>query len=110
MKEFRKLMDPLIQDGQNLNPADLISPLRGGLDYDRWVSDEDIPSPDDAKIRNINQLQLSTARYRNITSFLEYADSFEEVGPGEMGEDHIVFILNTSYCSPGMRFHEVSRK
>ena len=45
MKEFRKLMDPLIQDGPNLEPAEVISLLRTALDYDRWISDEDIPSP-----------------------------------------------------------------
>ena len=41
------------------------------MDYDRWISDEDIPSPDDVKIQNIDQLQLSASRYKDIQSFLE---------------------------------------
>jgi len=62
MRGFVKLMDPLIQDSQNLGPAEAISFLRSALDYDQYISDEVIPSPDDVKIQNIDQLQLSDTR------------------------------------------------
>jgi len=100
MKEFRKLMDPLTQDSQNQNPADLISLLRGALDYDRWISDEDIPSPDDVKIQNIDQLQLSASRYKDIQSFLEYTDSFEQ----ETSNDKEGAALMTVHKSKGLEF------
>jgi DNA helicase-2/ATP-dependent DNA helicase PcrA len=103
MKEFRKLMDPLIQDGPNLEPADVISLLRTALDYDRWISDEDIPSPDDVKIQNVDQLQLSASRYKDIQSFLDYADSFEE----ETSNDKEGVSLMTIHKSKGLEFSAV---
>ena len=100
MKEFKKLLDPLIEDSQNQNPADLISLLRGALDYGRWISDEDIPSPDDVKIQNIDQLQLSASRYKDIQSFLEYTDSFEQ----ETSNDKEGTALMTVHKSKGLEF------
>ena len=61
-----------------MNPAEIIGVLRNSLDYDRYVCDEDIPSPDDVKILNLNQLQLSAARYPDIQSFLNYTDTFQD--------------------------------
>jgi len=100
MKEFRKLLDPLIQDGQTLEPAEVISFLRGALDYDRYISDEDVPSPDDVKVQNVDQLQLSASRYRDIQSFLEYTDSFEE----ETSNDKEGVSLMTVHKSKGLEF------
>jgi len=77
VKEFVKFMDPLMDDAENIEPAELINLLRVSLDYDRWVTDEDIPSPDDAKIENLNQLQLAAARYSDIESFLRYTETFQ---------------------------------
>jgi DNA helicase-2/ATP-dependent DNA helicase PcrA len=100
MKEFRKLLGPLIQDGQNLEPAEVISFLRGALDYDRYISDEDIPSPDDVKVQNVDQLQLSASRYKDIQSLLEYTDSFEE----ETSSDKEGVSLMTIHKSKGLEF------
>ena len=55
VKELIKFLNPLIEDSENLEPSELIGLLRVTLDYDRFITDEDIPSPDDAKIANINQ-------------------------------------------------------
>ena len=44
-------MDPLIDDAGNLMPSEVIQLLRSSLDYDRYITDEDIPSPDDVKSR-----------------------------------------------------------
>ncbi len=100
MKEFVRLMDPLMQDAGTLEPADVISLLRSTLDYDRYVSDEDIPSPDDVKIQNIDQLQLSASRYKDIGSFLEYTDSFEEKTSNDMEG----VSLMTIHKSKGLEF------
>ena len=78
VKEFVKFMDPLIEDADNLEPAELINLLRVSLDYDRHITDEDIPSPDDVKIANLNQLQMAAARYNDIESFLTYTETFQD--------------------------------
>ena len=78
VREFVSFMDPLIDDAGNLMPSEVIQLLRSSLDYDRYITDEDIPSPDDVKIANLNQLQLAAARYSSINSFLEYTESFQD--------------------------------
>lgn len=78
VREFIGFMDPLIDESENLQPAELISLLRSTLDYDRYVTEEDIPSPDDVKIQNLDQLQLAAVRFKDIRSFLEYTETFED--------------------------------
>jgi len=78
VKEFTGFLDPLIEDAENFQPAELINLLRVTLDYDRHITDEDIPSPDDVKIANLNQLQLAAARYNDIESFLAYTETFQD--------------------------------
>lgn len=77
IKEFMHLMDPLIED-VSLSPAEVINLLRIKLDYDRVITEDDIPSPDDSRIQNINQLQMAAGKYHSIPAFLEYTDSFSE--------------------------------
>ncbi|OQB76953.1 MAG: putative ATP-dependent DNA helicase YjcD [Bacteroidetes bacterium ADurb.Bin123] len=74
--------------------------IRSQLDYDRFITDEDIPTPDDVKIANLNQLQLSAARYSSITSFLEYTDSFSE----QMSNDKEGIALMTIHKAKGLEF------
>jgi DNA helicase-2/ATP-dependent DNA helicase PcrA len=78
VKEFTGFLDSLIEDTENLQPAELINLLRVTLDYDRFITDEDIPSPDDVKIANLNQLQMTAARYNDIESFLTYTETFQD--------------------------------
>lgn len=78
IREFIQLIDPLIEDAENLHPAELIQMFRTALDYDRVVVDSDLPAPDDPKIENLNQLVMAAARFNNIKSFLDYADSFQD--------------------------------
>ncbi len=78
VKEFTGFLDSLIKDAENLEPAELINLLRVSLDYDRFITDEDIPSPDDVKVNNLNQLQMAAARYNNIESFLAYTETFQD--------------------------------
>jgi DNA helicase-2/ATP-dependent DNA helicase PcrA len=78
VKEFIKFMDPLIEDAENLQPAELIQVLRVSLDYDRYITDDDLPSPDDVKIESLNQLQLAAARFNDIESFIKYTETFRD--------------------------------
>jgi len=103
VKEFISFLDPLIDYSGNMGPAEIIGILRNSLDYDRFITDEDIPSPDDVKILNLNQLQLSAARYGNIQSFLEYTDSFQE----EMVNDKEGVSLMTIHKAKGLEFPAV---
>jgi len=64
------------------------------------MTDEDVPSPDDVKIQNINQLQISAARYRDIESFLNYTDSFQD----ESANDKEGVSLMTIHKSKGLEF------
>ena len=78
VKEFIEFLDPLMNDAENLEPAELINLIRVSLDIDRYVTDEDMPSPDDVKLDNLNQLQFAAARYSDIESFLRYTDTFQD--------------------------------
>lgn len=79
VKDFIALIEPLVKDAGERNPSGLLQFLRIELDYDRAVTDEDIPSPDDAKIQNIEQLVFSASRFTTIQTFIQYCDSFEDV-------------------------------
>jgi len=101
VKEFIGFLDPLIGDAENLEPADLINLIRVSLDIDRYVTDEDMPSPDDVKLDNLNQLQFAAARYTDIESFLRYTDTFqdEQVSDNKEGVN-----LMTIHRSKGLEF------
>lgn len=101
VKEFISFIDPLIDYAGNLSPAEAISILRTNLDYDRYITDEDIPSPDDVKIQNLNQLQISATRYSDIKSFLEYTDTFQEE---TVNDDKEGVSLMTIHKAKGLEF------
>ena len=100
VREFIKLMSPLVDFAPNLEPSEVIQLLRSELDYDRFITDEDIPTPDDVKIANLNQLQLSAARYSSIRDFLQYTDSFDE----QMSNDKEGIALMTIHKAKGLEF------
>ena len=68
----------MIADAENLYPSSAIGLVRYRLDIDRYVTNEDIPSPDDVKIANLNQLQLAAARFDSIGKFLEYTETCQD--------------------------------
>ena len=47
IREFFKLIDSLMQKIETTALAEMIMMLRKSLDYGRWISEDDIPSPDD---------------------------------------------------------------
>ncbi len=100
IKEFVCLIDHLIQDMDQLEPVEIIHILREELDYDRYISDDDIPSPDDSKIENINQLQLVAAKYKDISALLNYTETFKE----ENSNNKDGVALMTVHKSKGLEF------
>jgi len=101
VKEFIKFMDPLIEDAENLQPAEVIKLLRDALDYDRFITDDDIPSPDDVKIGNLTQLTIASARFNEIKSFLEYTETFQDESVSD-NKDGVR--LMTIHKSKGLEF------
>ncbi len=100
VRDFISFIIPLADYAPNLLPAEVIQLLRNQLDYDRFITDEDIPTPDDVKIANLNQLQLSAARYSDIQAFLEYTDGFSE----QMSNDKEGIALMTIHKAKGLEF------
>jgi DNA helicase-2/ATP-dependent DNA helicase PcrA len=101
VREFIKLMDPLIQDAESLQPAELIQLLRNALDYDRYITDDDMPSPDDVKIENLNQLVMAASRFNDIRSFLDYTQTFQNEAVSDNKEG---VRLMTVHRSKGLEF------
>ena len=100
VRDFISFINPLVDYAPNLNPAEVLQMLRNQFDYDRFITDEDIPTPDDTKIQNLNQLQLSAARYSSIQAFLEYTDGFSE----QMSNDKEGIALMTIHKAKGLEF------
>ena len=101
VREFIQLIDPLIQDAETLQPAELIQLLRSALDYDRFVTDSDLPSPDDVKIENLNQLVMAASRFNNIQAFIEYTQTFQNEAVSDNREG---VRLMTVHRSKGLEF------
>lgn len=103
VKDFIHTFDPLI-DELFMPPAELISLLRTTLDYDRIITEDDIPSPDDSRIQNINQLQMAAGKYHSIPAFLAYTDSFAEA---QTVNDAEGVSLMTIHKAKGLEFRAV---
>lgn len=101
VKELTGFLDTLISDAHKLEPSELIGLLRTSLDYDRYITDEDIPSPDDVKIANLNQLQLAAARFNDIESFLAYTETFQDES---VSDDKNGVNLMTIHKAKGLEF------
>ena len=100
VRKFIGLIDPLIRDAKKIEPAEMIFLLREGLDYDRYITEDDIPSPDDSKIANIDQLQIAANKYHDIQSLLNYTETFKE----ESSNDKNGVSLMTIHKSKGLEF------
>ena len=100
VRELVSFLDPLTQLAHTLQPAEVINLLRNNLDYDRYVTDEDIPTPDDSKIQNLNQLQLAATRFSSIKAFIEYTETFQD----ETTNDEEGVSLMTIHKAKGLEF------
>ena len=100
VRVFKGMLTPLIKDSPRMNPAEVIHILRESLDYDAYIAEDDIPSPDDSKIANINELQMVANKFDNIKSLLTYAETFKE----ELSNDENGVSLMTIHKSKGLEF------
>ena len=67
-----------MQKVETAKPADMIMTLLETLDYDRWISEDDIPSLGVNLIANLNGLQIAALKYKDIPTFLNYTDLFRD--------------------------------
>lgn len=100
IKQFIEIIDPLIRDKNQLEPGEMIGILRESLEYDRFITDDDVPSPDDEKIANVNQLQLAATKYSDVKSLLNYTDSFRD----ETSNDRNGVSLMTIHKAKGLEY------
>ncbi len=100
IKKFVEIIVPLIRDKNQLEPGEMIGILRETLEYDRFITDDDVPSPDDEKIANVNQLQLAATKYSDVKSLLNYTDSFRD----ETSNDRNGVSLMTIHKAKGLEF------
>ena len=101
VREFIQLLDPLIEDAPNRHPAEVINLLRVALDLDRYITDDDMPSPDDVKIENLNQLQLAASRFNSIQAFIDYTETFQDEA---VSDNRDGVRLMTVHRSKGLEF------
>ena len=101
VREFIQFVDPLIEDSANQQPSEVIQLLRVALDYDRFITDDDMPSPDDVKIENLNQLVMAAARFNDIRSFLDYTETFQNES---VSDNRDGLKLMTVHRSKGLEF------
>jgi len=102
IKAFLAMMDPLMGLGEH-EPADVISLLRETLDYDKYIEDTYITSPDDTKLANINQLITAAAKYKDLNAFLEHVESLQQESSSQ--EEGVSFM--TVHKAKGLEFQVV---
>ncbi len=100
IREFLGLLDPLMKNGSTMEPAAVLNILRDALDYDQFITEDDVPSPDDSKIANLDQLQFVANKYSTISALLNYTDSFAD----DHGQDENGVSLMTIHKSKGLEF------
>jgi len=103
VKKFIRFMEDLIRDKNQLEPVEMLHILREGLDYDRFISEDDIPAPDDSKIENLNQLTIVAAKYKSISDLINYTEIFKE----EISNNKDGVALMTVHKSKGLEFPAV---
>ena len=100
IRELIGLIDPLIKSASDMTPAEILHLLRDTLDYDQFITEDDVPSPDDLKIANIDQLQFVANKYSDIESLLNYTDSFKD----DHGNDENGISLMTIHKAKELEF------
>lgn len=103
IKGLVKFLNPLIKKASKLAPADVITTIRLALDYDQFITQDEIPSADDMRIANLDQLELAASEFDDIPSFVEHVDSFQ----GDEGNDESGCVLSTVHKSKGLEYPAV---
>lgn len=74
--------------------------LKAGYPAMCILTEDDIPSPDNSKIDNINQLVMSANKYQDIKLLLNYTETFKD----ERSNDPKGVSLMTIHKSKGLEF------
>ena len=93
-------MEQLIRDKNQLEPAEMLYILREGLEYDKFISDDDVPSIDNSKMDNINQVTMVAGKYNNISDLINYTETFRE----EISNNKEGVSLMTIHKSKGLEY------
>jgi len=101
VRDFVNLMDPLIESRETLEPVELIRTLRNELDYDRFISEDEVLNPDDSKVENLDQLELAASRFNSIEAFLDHTETFQDTSKGK---DKNGVSLMTIHKAKGLEF------
>jgi len=99
VRDFQNLLNPLMENAKTLDPVETIRQLRELLDYDRYVSEDEIPLPDDVKVANLNQLEMAASRFGDMGSFLDHTEAMGPVSRSQKGVH-----LMTIHKSKGLEF------
>jgi DNA helicase-2/ATP-dependent DNA helicase PcrA len=100
IRNFIRLIDSMMEIKDMTEPSEMIMMLRGALNYDKWITDNNEQRPDDDLIANLDQLQMAAAKYHDIPSLLNYTDSFREQ---RQGSDDGVSLM-TVHKAKGLEF------
>ncbi|SLM30917.1 UvrD/REP helicase [Desulfamplus magnetovallimortis] len=100
VRKFVGFMGQLIRDKNQLEPAEMLYLLREGLEYDKFISDDDVPSIDNSKMDNINQLTMVAGKYQNISDLINYTETFRE----EISNNKEGVSLMTIHKSKGLEY------
>ncbi|MHB9028699.1 MAG: ATP-dependent helicase, partial [Candidatus Latescibacterota bacterium] len=100
-EELFSIIESFSREAGSVPPAVLIGKLRQRLHYDRFFAEEEVPGPDDARIENINQLQLAATGFSSVEDFLDHADRLTRAS--EQGRRAGVRLL-TVHRSKGLEF------
>jgi len=100
IREFTRMVDSLVKRKDDIEPVDMIRMIRDTTEYDKWVMEDEIPSPDDDKLESLDQLQMVAAKYHDIPSLLNYTDSFRQ--QNRKSDDGIS--LKTIHAAKGLEF------
>ena len=103
IKGLVKFLNPLIKKANKIGPAEMLKVLRISLDYDQFITQDEIPSADDMRIANLDQLELAASDFEDIASFLEHVDSFQS----DEGRDEEGVVLSTVHKSKGLEYPAV---
>ena len=104
IKVMLDLINLLIQEYQTLNPLHTLQYLRNVLDYDRYITEDEVPSPDDEKLANLQQLELAASKFEDIPSFIRHIETF---AGEQVGDDPHGVRLMTIHKSKGLEFQVV---
>jgi DNA helicase-2/ATP-dependent DNA helicase PcrA len=102
VRQMIQFLDRMMESKDTLSTPEIISDLRTTLDLDRFLTDDDIPSSDDIKIKNMDELTLSSARY-TIPELLQYSETFKE----SKNHDKDGVNLMTIHKAKGLEFEVV---